>query len=66
MQGLSELSELEPLIVQEWMARPPGNRTEKDFFPFYGYLLRERAHLLQFHAESDKYTALKELLRKHL
>jgi hypothetical protein len=61
----SDLAELEPLIVQEWLNRPLGKRTEKDFFAFYGYLLKERAHLLKF-AASDKYSVIKDIVRKHL
>jgi hypothetical protein len=61
----SELTELEPLIVQEWLNRPVGKRTENDFFAFYGYLLKERAHLLKF-ASTDKYAVIKQILRKHL
>jgi hypothetical protein len=61
----SDLSELEPLIVQEWLNRPLGKRTEQDFFAFYGYLLKERTHLLKF-ASSDKYSVIKNILRKHL
>jgi len=59
------LDELEPLIVQEWLNRPLGKRTEKDFFAFYGYLLKERTHLLKF-ASSDKYSVIKDIVRKHL
>jgi hypothetical protein len=61
----SELSELEPLIVQEWLNRPVGKRTEKDIFAFYGYLLKERTHLLKF-ASADKYSTIKEIVRRHL
>jgi hypothetical protein len=60
-----DLSEFEPAIVEEWMSRPVGKRTENDFFSFYGYLLRERSHLLKFQA-SDKYGVVKAILRKHL
>jgi hypothetical protein len=63
---MADLSELEPLIVQEWMNRPPGKRTENDIFPFYGFLLKERVHLLAFSASSDKYRVIKEIIRKHL
>jgi hypothetical protein len=61
----SDLAELEPLIVQEWLNRPLGKRTEKDVFAFYGYLLKERAHLLKF-SSGDKYGTLKEIVRRHL
>jgi hypothetical protein len=61
----TDLAELEPFIVQEWLNRPPGKRTDKDFFAFYGYLLKERAHLLKF-ASGDKYSVIKEIVRKHL
>jgi hypothetical protein len=61
----SILSELEPEIVREWLNRPVGKRTEKDLFPFYGYLLKERAHLLKFQAP-DKYSIIKEIVKKHL
>lgn len=61
----SDLSEVEPLIVQEWLNRPLGKRTEQDFFAFYGYLLKERTHLLKF-ASPDKYSVIKGILRKHL
>ena len=61
----STVSEVEPLIVQEWLNRPLGKRTEKDIFAFYGYLLKERAHLLKF-ASSDKYSIVKDIVRKHL
>jgi hypothetical protein len=60
-----ELAELEPLIVQEWLNRPVGKRTEKDVFAFYGYLLKERAHLLKF-ASGEKYSIVKDIVRKHL
>jgi hypothetical protein len=59
-----DLSELEPLIVQEWLNRPLGKRTERDIFAFYGYLLKERAHLLKF--SGDKYGVIKEIVKKHL
>jgi len=65
MAERDDLSELEPLIVQEWMNRPVGKRTEKDVFAFYGYLLKERTHLLQF-SSGDKYSVIKEIVRKHL
>jgi hypothetical protein len=61
----TDLSEVEPLIVQEWLNRPLGKRTEKDFFAFYGYLLKERAHLLKF-ASGDKYSVIKDIVRKHM
>lgn len=60
-----QLDELEPEIVREWLNRPVGKRTEQDFFAFYGYLLKERAHLLKFSAP-DKYAVVKSILRKHL
>ena len=63
---MSDLAELEPEIVKEWLSRPPGKRTENDIFPFYGYLLKERAHLLKFGAQSDKYSVIKEIVKKHL
>lgn len=59
------LEELEPEIVREWLNRPIGKRTEQDFFPFFGYLLKERAHLLKF-ASPDKYAVVKEIVRKHM
>jgi hypothetical protein len=61
----SDLSEVEPLIVREWLNRPLGKRTEKDFFAFYGYLLKERAHLLAF-GSGDKYSVIKDIVRKHM
>ncbi len=66
MPAFSELSEVEPEIVREWLERPIGKRTEKDFFAFYGYLLKERVHLLNFQTERDKYQVVKEILRGHL
>ena len=62
---MADLSELEPLIVQEWLNRPPGKRTENDFFAFYGFLLKERAHLLDFKG-TDKYAVIKDIARKHI
>jgi hypothetical protein len=61
-----DLSELEPLIVEEWQIRPAGKRTERDVFAFYGYLLKERAHLLKFSASRDKYSVVKEIVSRHL
>jgi len=61
----TNLDELEPLIVQEWLNRPVGKRTEKDIFAFYGYLLKGRAHLLKF-ASADKYSIIKDISRKQL
>jgi hypothetical protein len=58
--------DIEQQIVQEWLDRPVGKRTEKDIFGFYGYLLKERAHLLKFHAASDKYSIVKDIVKKHL
>jgi hypothetical protein len=60
----SEIADVEPLIVQEWLSRPVGKRTENDIFGFYGYLLKERAHLLKF--QGDKYSAVKNIVRKHM
>jgi len=59
-------SELEPLIVQEWLRRPDGQRTMKDVLAFHGYLTRERPDLLNFRSSGDKYQVLKSILKDHI
>jgi hypothetical protein len=59
-------SELEPAIIQEWLKRPVGQRSENDVLIFHGYLEQERPHLLSFKAAGDKYQTLKSILRDHI
>lgn len=59
-------SELEPLIVAEWMKRPTGKRTENDVPVFCGHFESKRPDLLAFRASGDKYQALKSIFRRHI
>ena len=64
---MAKLSDLEPLIIQEWLEkRPLGQRTESEIFPFYNRLQQDKPHLLSFRASGDKYQMLKTILRKHI
>ncbi len=56
-------SELEPLIIQEWLKRPENKRSETDVLGFYGYLQQNRPDLLRFkYSGADKYQAVKAIL----
>ena len=59
-------SDLEPLIIGEWLKRPLGSRTEHDVLAFYGQLQNARPDLLSFRASGDKYQTLKSILRNHI
>ncbi len=59
-------SELEPLIVSEWLKRPPGQRTGGDVLAFYGELSRRRPDLLAFRAHGDKYQHMHVILHHHI
>lgn len=64
---MANLSDLEPLIIQEWLTRKrAGQRTEDDIFSFYGQLEKEKSKLLSFRALGDKYQMLKTILRNHI
>lgn len=59
-------TDLEPLIVEEWLKRPDDERTENDILAFYGYLQSKRPALLSFRASGSKYQTLKSILRYHV
>jgi len=64
---MAKLSDLEPLIINEWLKRPNGKRTEADILKFYGYLSKNRPSLLNFRTGiKDKYQALKSILEKYI
>jgi hypothetical protein len=56
-------SDLEPLIIQEWLKRPRDQRTDSEVLMFYGELSQRRPDLLRFRASGDKYQHLKSILR---
>jgi len=60
---MTKRSDLEPLIIQEWLKRPVGKRTENDILQFHGFLQKNRPDLLSFRASGDKYQTLKSILR---
>ena len=41
-------ADVEPLIIDEWLKRPAGQRTENDVLMFYGVLSSSRPDLLRF------------------
>ena len=63
---VAKLSDLKPLIIQEWQKRPLGQRTENDVLKFYGRLERDKPHLLSFRASGDKYQVLMSILSKYI
>lgn len=64
---MAKRSDLEPLIIQEWLRQQPaGRRTENEILAFYGRLQRDNPGLLAFRAYGDKYQVLKTILRDHL
>lgn len=63
---MTRRDDLEPLIIDEWLKRPPGSRAEKDVLDFYSEIQRTKPHLLAFHAAGDKYQVLKSILRKYI
>lgn len=63
---MAKRSDLEPLIISEWLKRPPGQRTETDVLIFYGELSQRRPDLLSFRARGDKYQTLKSVLGNHI
>jgi len=64
---MAKLSDLEPLIIEEWLKRQPaGQRTENEIFSFHGQLEKEKSKLLSFRTPTDKYQMLKTILRNHI
>jgi hypothetical protein len=59
-------SDLEPLIIAEWLKRPAGKRTGMDVLDFYGQLASSGSYLLSFRAKGDKYQHLKSILVRHI
>lgn len=59
-------ADLEPLIVQEWLRRPGGERKEGDVLIFYSHLTQHCPDLLSFRASGDKYQLLHTILRHHI
>jgi hypothetical protein len=52
-------------LIQLWLLRPPGKRTENDVLAFYGELERTRPKLLS-RAHGDPYQQLKVDLRDYI
>lgn len=64
---MAKRTDLEPLIVQEWLRQQPaGQRTEDQILAFYGRLQRDNPQLLAFRASGDKYQVLKTILRNQI
>lgn len=64
---MAKRSDLEPLIVREWLQQQPaGQRSENEILGFYGRLQQENPGLLAFRASGDKYQVLKTILRDYI
>ena len=63
---MAKRSDLEPLIIQEWLKRPLGQRTENHVLAFYGRLEQDKPHLLSFRASGDNYQVLMSILGKYI
>lgn len=63
---MAKQSDIEPLIVQEWLKRPVEKRSEGDVLTFHGQLYEQRPDLLSFNTPGDKYQVLMAILRNHI
>lgn len=59
-------SEVEPLIISEWLKRSEGKRTMSDIYVFYNELKTSRPDLLSFRSAASKYQILKSILKNHI
>ena len=64
---MAKRSDLEPLIVREWLRQQPaGKRTEDEILGFYGRLQKENSPLLAFRTSGDQYQTFKTILRDYI
>jgi hypothetical protein len=61
------LAEVEPLIIDEWHIWSQANNSRQgvDMLLFYGYLQKEKNHLLSFRCNGDKWQRVHGWLQNH-
>ena len=64
---MRSISDLAPRIIEEWLKRPAGERTERDVLLFRWNFNAPSRTFSRFKSRSpDKYIDLKSILRKHI